>query len=165
MSEKDREALHESDLDEEEGQAEAREEHCDTPAGGGLRRRTQRTRGAEREQRQKDQERCRDRSLHQGSDQDDEAPFHQGQAALCAQCEQLGERRPLQAVEEERAVVGRGPERELVAGGEVFKVGAQNGGGTPIEFRLGEPVEAVGIALRDPRMPDQVERIVVRERS
>ena len=163
MPEKDREALHERDLDEEEGEPEAREEHHDTPAWRcGC---TQRTRGAEREQRQEDQERRRDGALHQSRDQDDEAPFHQGQTALRAKREQLGERRPLQAVEEERAVVGRGPERELVAGGEVFKVGAQNGGGGPIKLRLGEPVEAVGVALRDPRVPDQVERIVVRERS
>ena len=158
MPEKDREALHEGDLDEEEGQAQAREEQHDPPARGrGVRSAARGRRSASSGSRISTSR--RNRALHQGRDQDDEAPFHQRQAALRAQRQQLGQRRPLQAVEEERAVVGRGPERELVALGEAFRVGAEDGGGTAMEFGLGEAVVAVGVVLAEPRMPDQVEGV------
>ena len=68
-------------------------------------------------------------------------------------------------MKEEGAVVGRGLERELVAGGEAFRVGAQNGGGAAIELGRGQPVVAIGVALDDPRMPDQVERVSLGKRT
>ena len=114
MPEKHREALHEGDLDEEERQSEAREEKHDPPAGGWTR--VRRARDAEREQRCQDQQGRGDKRLHQGRNEDHEAPFDQRQPALRTQREQLGQGRPLERVEEERPIVGRGCERELVAG-------------------------------------------------
>ena len=106
VPEKDREALHEGDLDEEEGQAQAREEERDTPVRRRTRGLVRRARRAQREQRQQDQQHGGNRALHQRRDQDDEAPFDQRQAALRPQRQKLGQGRPFEGVEEEGAVVG-----------------------------------------------------------
>ena len=117
MPEKDREALHERDLDEEEGQAEAREEHCDTPAGGGLRRRTQRSAGrGARAAARRIRSAAAIAPCTRVATRMTKPHSTSGRPPCARKRQEFRERRPLQTVEEERPVVGRGSERELVAG-------------------------------------------------